>query len=252
MKSLLTKYTMIFSVAGAWMFSTPLPAKTATADTNLTLFQAATQKIVRGKVTDEKGKPLPGASIIVKGTHLGAVSDREGNFQIEVQRAGTLCISYIGRITQQIPFEPGNKPLNISLYTENNELERVVVVGYAINETGDTAPNKQQEEEEASICIVEVMPEFKGNLYEYLAKNIKYPVKALENNEEGIVYVSFIIDANGEVKKPTIIQSVSEKIDAEALRIVNGMPKWKPGMQRNQPVSVLYTLPIDFKIQRSR
>lgn len=212
MKSLLTKYTMIFSVAGAWMFSTPLPAKTATADTNLTLFQAATKKIVKGKVTDEKGKPLPGASIIVKGTHLGAVSDREGNFQIEVQRAGTLCISYIGRITQQIPFEPGNKPLNISLYTENNELERVVVVGYAINETGDTAPNKQQEEEEASICIVEVMPEFKGNLYEYLAKNIKYPVKALENNEEGIVYVSFIIDANGEVKKPTIIQSVSEKM----------------------------------------
>lgn len=125
-------------------------------------------------------------------------------------------------------------------------------MGYAINETGDTAPNKQQEEEEASICIVEVMPEFKGNLYEYLAKNIKYPVKALENNEEGIVYVSFIIDANGEVKRPTIIQSVSEKIDAEALRIVNGMPKWKPGMQRNQPVSVLYTLPIDFKIQRSR
>lgn len=48
------------------------------------------------------------------------------------------------------------------------------------------------------------------------------------------------------------IQHRPEKIDAEALRIVNGMPKWKPGMQRNQPVSVLYTLPIDFKIQRSR
>ena len=96
------------------------------------------------------------------------------------------------------------------------------------------------------------MPSFNGNLYEYLGKNLKYPTKSVENYEEGMVYVSFIIDTTGEVKSPTIVQSVSPDLDAEALRIVRAMPKWKPGKQRNQPVKVLYTLPIDFKLQTSK
>ena len=224
-----------------------LPALAGEVGTTHRMQWTNQKSIVKGKVIDENGKPLHGASIVVKGTSIGAMSDREGNFQVEVHRPGTLCISFIGRITQQISFECNSKPLIATLYTENNELDRVVVVAYASKK--ETAKAPVAAEEPIYFVAVEEMPSFHGNLYEYLGKNLRYPTKSIENYEEGTVYVSFIIDTTGEVKSPTIVQSVSPDLDAEALRIVRAMPKWKPGMQRNKPVKVLYTLPIDFKLQ---
>lgn len=253
-KSRLWKYALILPVAGALLGFAHLPALAGVAETNLGMQQTNQKYIVKGKVVDEHGKPVHGASIVVKGTPLGAMSDREGNFQVEVQRPGTLCISFIGRITQQISFECDGKLLTATLYTENNELDRVVVVAYAAKKETAKAPAKTAAAAEDLIYFVAVeeMPSFNGNLYEYLGKNLRYPTKSVESYEEGTVYVSFIIDTTGEVKSPTIVQSVSPDLDAEALRIVRAMPKWKPGKQRNQPVKVLYTLPIDFKLQTSK
>lgn len=246
-KSRLWKYALILPVAGALLGFAHLPALAGEVGTTHRMQRTNQKSIVKGKVIDENGKPLHGASIVVKGTSIGAMSDREGNFQVEVHRPGTLCISFIGRITQQIPFECNSKPLIATLYTENNELDRVVVVAYASKK--ETAKAPVAAEEPICFVAVEEMPGFHGNLYEYLGKNLRYPTKSVENYEEGTVYVSFIIDTTGEVKSPTIVQSVSPDLDAEALRIVRAMPKWKPGMQRNKPVKVLYTLPIDFKLQ---
>ena len=100
--------------------------------------------------------------------------------------------------------------------------------------------------------VVEVDPEFPGGeeaLYKYLAENIKYPVMAKNNKIEGRVYITFVIEKDGTVSDAKVLRSVNEELDAEALRVINAMPKWKPGTQRGVPVRVQYNIPISFKLQ---
>lgn len=100
--------------------------------------------------------------------------------------------------------------------------------------------------------IVEEMPEFPGGteaLQKYLAQSVDYPVVAQENGIQGRVYIQFVINQNGEVTNATILRGVDPSLDREALRVVEAMPKWKPGKQRNRPVRVSYTVPINFVLQ---
>ncbi len=100
--------------------------------------------------------------------------------------------------------------------------------------------------------IVEEMPEFPGGdaaLQRYLASSIRYPVIAQENGIQGRVYIQFVINQQGEVTNAVILRGVDPSLDREALRVVQAMPKWKPGRQRNRPVRVSYTVPINFVLQ---
>ena len=100
--------------------------------------------------------------------------------------------------------------------------------------------------------IVEEMPEFPGGpeaLQRYLSQSVRYPVLAQENGIQGRVYIQFVINQNGEVTNATILRGVDPSLDREALRVVEAMPKWKPGKQRNRPVRVSYTVPINFVLQ---
>ena len=100
--------------------------------------------------------------------------------------------------------------------------------------------------------VVEVDPEFPGGveaLYKYLAENIKYPLMAKNNKVEGRVFITFVIEKDGNVSDAKVLRSVNEELDAEALRVINAMPKWKPGMQQGVPVRVQYNIPITFKLQ---
>jgi len=97
--------------------------------------------------------------------------------------------------------------------------------------------------------VVEVMPEFPGGneaLLKYLSDNIIYPQEALKANIQGTVYVSFIIEKNGEVSNIKVIHGIGGGCDEEAVRVVKGMPNWIPGTQRGKPVRVQFNLPIRF------
>ena len=112
---------------------------------------------------------------------------------------------------------------------------------------------EEEEEEDAPVFfIVEEMPEFPGGesaLHQYIAKSIKYPVIAQENGIQGRVYVSFVINAKGEVTDIKIARGVDPALDKEAIRVIKNMPKWKPGKQRGKPVKVSFTVPINFVLQ---
>ncbi|KGO93734.1 SusC/RagA family TonB-linked outer membrane protein [Flavobacterium subsaxonicum] len=84
---------------------------------------------VSGKVTDENGLPVPGASVLVKGTSNSASSDIDGNYQIMASPSATLVISYVGYANQEIAIN-GQTSINVSLAPEAKTLEEVVVVGY--------------------------------------------------------------------------------------------------------------------------
>ena len=102
--------------------------------------------------------------------------------------------------------------------------------------------------------IVEEMPQFPGGevgLRKAIAKRIIYPKPALEKGIQGKVFVSFIINKNGDVTDARISKSVDPILDKEALRVVNSLPNWKPGKQRGKAVNVPYTVPVDFSLSLS-
>lgn len=121
-------------------------------------------------------------------------------------------------------------------------------------EIGRIAPKVEEEEpaEEPIFVLVEKMPSFPGGdaaLFQYLGKNIKYPTISAEMGTQGRVIVQFVVDKDGTITNPVVVKSVDAYLDKEALRVINAMPKWTPGKQRNQPVRVKYTLPVMFRLQ---
>ena len=104
---------------------------------------------------------------------------------------------------------------------------------------------------EDALEVVEEMPEFPGGeieLMKFISRNVKYPDDAKEAGKAGRVIVKFVIDKDGSISDATILRSVYPSIDAEALRVVNAMPKWNPGKVKGEPVKVKYTLPLTFSL----
>lgn len=99
---------------------------------------------------------------------------------------------------------------------------------------------------------VEENPEFHGGpakLLEYIQKNLEYPEAARENEIQGRVFVGFIVEEDGSVSNVKILRGIGYGCDEEAIRLVNSLPKFKPGKQRGKPIRVYYTLPIVFKLK---
>lgn len=106
--------------------------------------------------------------------------------------------------------------------------------------------------EKEAVTFAEVMPEYPGGMAAMLAfirDNLHYPAMAREDGIEGKVVVSFIVNAAGEIEGAKVVRSIGGGCDKEALRVVNAMPKWKPGKQNGHFVKVYYTLPVSFKLQ---
>ena len=107
---------------------------------------------------------------------------------------------------------------------------------------------KPKKAPERVYTVAEVMPTFKGNLYQWLSENLRYPKDAVSRKEQGRVMVRFIVTDKGEVIKPEIVRSVTPSLDKEALRVVSKMPAWNPGRNGNKNVATKYMLPIIFSL----
>ena len=115
----------------------------------------------------------------------------------------------------------------------------------------DVVEVEPEPEEEEIFMVVEDQPEFPGGtaaLLDYLRKNIKYPAICRENNIQGRVLVTFIVNKDGAIVEPEVVKSVNPSLDKEALRVISQMPNWKPGSQRGKPVRVKYTVPVNFRL----
>lgn len=96
------------------------------------------------------------------------------------------------------------------------------------------------------MVYVEQMPQFSGDLTNYISAHIHYPESARSAGIEGTVMVRFVVNEDGSVSSATAMRSIGGGCDEEALRMVSGMPKWKPGRQNGTAVKVYFTLPIKF------
>ena len=111
---------------------------------------------------------------------------------------------------------------------------------------------KKEEKKEEIFRSVEQMPQFPGGeaaLMKYLQSHINYPPMAAENNVQGRVVVQFVVDKTGKVGEVKVVRSVDKDLDKEAVRVCKSLPKFTPGRQNGQAVSVWYTLPVTFKLQ---
>lgn len=108
---------------------------------------------------------------------------------------------------------------------------------------------------EPILAFSDVDPEFPGGeeaMAKFLQSNIMYPEEAIELGEQGTVYVQFVINTDGSISDVTILKGVSTLLDAEAMRVINLMPNWNPGVHNGKPVRVRYIVPISFKITNAK
>ena len=112
-------------------------------------------------------------------------------------------------------------------------------------------PLKVDQKMDRAFDVVEEMPQFPGGpsaLYEYLAANIRFPKAAHKAGVQGRVILTFVVEKDGSISETEVVKSVSPLLDAEAVRVINAMPKWKPGSQSGKPVRVKYTIPVTFRL----
>ena len=102
--------------------------------------------------------------------------------------------------------------------------------------------------EKKIFTFAEQPPTFKGNVQAWLVSHLQYPAAAADNNIQGKVIVKFVVGRDGSVSQAQVMRGVDPALDREALRVVNSMPKWNPGMNNGQPANVWFQLPITFKL----
>ena len=153
------------------------------------------------------------------------------------------------------------------IMSQDERMQTDAIAGSVTNSEGTTNINniseqikevvvedkKPVEEKPAEIFkSVEQMPQFPGGdeaLIKYLSSHINYPPMAADNNIQGRVVVAFVVDKTGKVGEVNVVRSVDKDLDREAVRVCKSLPKFVPGRQNGQPVSVWFTLPGTFKLQ---
>mgnify|MGYP001766068090 CR=1 FL=1 len=101
------------------------------------------------------------------------------------------------------------------------------------------------------LYIAQEMPSFPGGesaLFDYLRRNIDYPVQAREAGISGVVYIGFVVEADGSISTVTVQRELAGGCTEEAVRVISQMPKWNPGKQRGKPVRVRLSLPVRFTL----
>lgn len=116
-----------------------------------------------------------------------------------------------------------------------------------------TSPHGMAKDNKAIIhTIVEEMPSFPGGeaeLFKYLSKNVRYPQTAQDAGITGVVYLTFVVGADGRIRDTKVLRGIGGGCDEEALRVARSMPPWNPGRQRGQTVNVQYNLPVRFLLR---
>jgi len=154
---------------------------------------------------------------------------------------------------QDVVAPPPPAPEEVIIEEDDVEIEEFTFTDEPIGDPPkDEDDDKGGLAEEPIIDFADTEPVFPGGfpaMTAFIAKNVVYPELSKEMEEQGIVYVEFVVNTNGSIQDVKIIKGVSELLDKEAMRVVKMMPAWTPGEQAGKKVRVRYQVPINFKIQ---
>lgn len=145
-----------------------------------------------------------------------------------------------------------DKIANAEKNAQDSKLYRNESVDNPVNETTSLDIHTNQSVTDTIYNNIEIMPEFPGGFSElrnFLTSNVNYPESAKTNNIEGRTFVSFVVEKDGSITDIEVLRGFDKDCDAEAVRVVSTMPKWKPGVKDGETVRCRFNLPFTFKIK---
>ena len=200
--------------------------------------------LIKGTVTDSlTQKPIVGANVSEKETTNGTLADANGEFTLKVSGKYPLIIQYVGMETQEIEInKKGATYIQVALRESN------MTMGECPTETIESG--EILEGDVAFEMVDMTSPEFPGGtqaLFNFIRENLQYP-----NNDTcvtGRVVAQFTVKEDGSIANARVIRGIHPDFDKEALRVINMMPKWKPGTKQGEVVDTEYTVPIIFSAE---
>ncbi|MDM8242527.1 TonB family protein [Phocaeicola barnesiae] len=220
---------------------------------------SAADVTLKMKVTDQSGSPIVGASVLIVNSTSGTLTDSEGNFTLKVGDDQRISVSYIGMKSVELSVKEclEKQIKEVRLTSDADSGPQLTVVSQSSESASQKAPQHNTTSEpqntEEVFMVVENMPEFPGGLnacLKFLADHVAYPKEAAEKKIQGRVIVQFVVMKDGSIANARVLRAVDPLLDAEALRVIGLMPKWKPGTQRGQAVNVKFTMPITFRLDK--
>ncbi|WP_373514652.1 TonB family protein, partial [Persicitalea sp.] len=191
---------------------------------------------IEGVVLDAKDEPLPGTSIVVKGTQVGTTTTAEGEFRITAPAGSTLDFSFMGhKPTSAQMSEQGF--IKVVLADENASENSVA--RRMSSEVGESFVTEKLKDKTSSdylkdsvFTVVDTQPKFPGGIeamYKFIGENMKYPAAARRALVQGKVFLTFVVNADGSVQDIKVLKGMGFGTDEEAVRIMKQTPKWIPG-----------------------
>ena len=176
----------------------------------------STNDIIKGKVTDQKGEPLIGASVMYKGTNIGTVTDVNGEFSLLKKAENKqLTAQYIGYDPVEVPVDTSRTML-IAMNEDQKGLSEVVVVGYGVNKKANKDNTPQP-------------VDGKRKYQKYLKENLVRPTDETCAQVKGKVVLPFLVNRDGRPFHIKVKTSLCESSDKEAIRLVQEGPDWTYG-----------------------
>jgi hypothetical protein len=190
------------------------------------------------------GYQLPGTSIVIKGTSIGTVADKDGSFELQVSTGDEVVFSFVGFETQIFKVE-NKERIDVEMKRSTYSLEP-----NPSNESKDVPPKlspEQKEGEKPVFYIVEDMPRYVHGMDNYFDE-LKRMVKEAKQKEDlsGRVNVRFKVDPQGKIEDITAMSRSNEKEAKYAKKMVAKLDEWLPGKQRGKAVSCYFTVKVDF------
>jgi beta-lactamase regulating signal transducer with metallopeptidase domain len=215
--------------------------------------------VIKGKVVrEDNGKPLEGASVIIKGTTIGTVTDKDGKFTVTDSNpkvyekpdglGSGLVVSYVGFESFEMKVGASRTALENGSFTCKMK-EGVIYIDLPDykNVPPPPPPPPVKSDDDEVFTIVEELPRYPGGIYDlakYVAEMQENMAKI--NNIKGKAKIMFTISETGKVTNISVSEWNNQKVLKAAATIASQMPDWKPGSQRGKPVPVNYILPVEF------
>ena len=190
-------------------------------------------RVISGKITDDAGEPLIGASVLLQGTSTGTVTDIDGSYRLQIpekEANARIVISYTGYENKAVEVGDRQK-VNVQLKTSHVALSEVVVHGYSVKRKADMS---------GSVVSFSMDVQPKGGwdaLEQHISKNRRMPVQAVANGVSGEVLVEFIVTRRGKLRKFKVVEPLGFGCDEEAIRLLKTGPAWENGTGKKQKMS---------------
>jgi TonB family protein len=169
--------------------------------------------------------------------NMGSGSDEEITYEVDIIQADGSVKKIDVRRLEKVP-----EGSDVFFLDKDGNVDASYTFFWAENET---------EVKEAPLRFVEVMPEPVGGMdaiYKFLQENLRYPKEARDKGISGQVFIEFVVEKDGSIDNVKVLKGVDPDLDAESVRVVKLMPKWKPGKQKGEPVRTYFNIPIRFTI----